>query len=83
MNTDEHGCNKAFEGKARHSVRAVVGVFAGGGQGTARPTIPCFLSVFIRVYPWLKFSSPATRQMTGIATSRCCDLFLVPMDKYD
>jgi hypothetical protein len=45
--------------------------------------LPMKKSVFIRVYPWLKFSSPATRQMTGIATSRCCDLFLVPMDKYD
>ena len=34
MNTDEHKCIKSFEGGARHSVRAVVGVSAGSGQRT-------------------------------------------------
>jgi len=59
MNTDQHEYNKSFEGRARHSVRAVVGVSADGGQRTpmdreqaARPTVPCFLSVSIRVHPW-------------------------------
>jgi hypothetical protein len=43
MNTDKHGCHKTVEGRARHSVRAVVGIFVSGGQGTARPTIRCFI----------------------------------------
>jgi len=38
-----------WQGRARHSVRAVIGDRATGGQRTARPTKK---SVSIRVYPW-------------------------------
>jgi hypothetical protein len=65
MNTDQQKCIKSFEGRARHfrrrlamagqAVRAVVGVSAGGGQRTARPTVPDLLSVSIRVHPWFNY----------------------------
>jgi len=41
MNTD----NKAFQGGARHAERAVDGIFASNGEGTARSTVPCFIRV--------------------------------------
>jgi hypothetical protein len=63
--TDQQKCIKSFEGRARHfrrrlamagqAVRAVVGVSAGGGQRTARPTVPDLLSVSIRVHPWFNY----------------------------
>jgi hypothetical protein len=43
LTTDEHGCHKTVEGRARYSVRAVAGIFVSGGQGTSRPAIRCFI----------------------------------------
>ena len=53
IETEGHG----FVGRARHSVHAARGYADSGAHGVTRPTLSSFLSVSIRVYPWLKHAA--------------------------